>query len=158
MKILKLRYNSITNINNFEKLQQLEVLDLGGNEITDASPIKRLSKLKSLNLSGNNIENWEFLSSLNNLHSLFSSYCQIEDIYFLKNLSQLKELDLSENIIKTLPLEFLKKISLKLDIENEPVASEEKIFLKGNPIINPPTEVIRRGREFTINYLKELSK
>lgn len=43
-----------------------------------------------------------------------------------------------------------------IDIKWEYHSAEKGIFLEGNPLENPPIEIVIQGREAVINYFKSL--
>ena len=53
----------------------------------------------------------------------------------------------------SLPPEILE---LGLDIKWKYHFLQEGIFLEGNPLENPPIEIVKKGREAVINYFKSL--
>ena len=68
----------------------------------------------------------------------------------MKNLT---ELDISGNQLTSLPPEILE---LGLDIKWKHQLEQNGIFLEGNPLENPPVEIVKQGREAVINYFKSL--
>jgi len=69
----------------------------------------------------------------------------------IKELKNLTQLDISRNQLTSLPPEILE---LGLDIKGEYQFGKEGICLEGNPLENPPVEILKQGREAIINYFK----
>jgi len=115
------------------ELKNLTTLDISGNRLSSLPPeITELKNLTTLDISGNR------LSSLP------------PEITQLKNLTTL---DISYNQLTSLPPEILK---LDMNIKWEYQPFENGIFLEGNPLENPPVEIVKQGREAVINYFKSL--
>lgn len=113
------------------KFQRLEKLVLYNNRINDISSLKELKRLTVLDLQTN----------------------EIRDISSLKELKNLKHLKLESNKITHMPAEFLNlglAIKLKWDME------KKGIYLEGNPLESPPTEIVRKGTEAIRQYFKSL--
>lgn len=147
----------IRDIGFLEKLTTIEFLNLSYNQINYIGFLKNLFQLRSLDLSYNNINNGRFLENLFELNVLNLSHNQINNIGFLKNLSQLHFLDLRHNNINELPLSALEKLPFEWDTEKN-YGSYGTTTLYGNPLQNPPIEVLKQGREFAIEYLKKKDK
>ncbi|CAN2041547.1 hypothetical protein GMMP15_530005 [Candidatus Magnetomoraceae bacterium gMMP-15] len=100
---------------------------------------------------------------------LFLCFCELEKIPVeIGELKNLQLLDLSSNKLTSLPAEIgeLKNLlslylssnkltslpkeitKLKIDIKWEGIAGGKGIFLKDNPLKNPPSEIIKQGRKF----------
>ena len=111
----------------------LEKLDLYKNQISDISSLKELTVLTELVLSSNQISD---ISSLKEL----------------KELKNLKYLSLRYNKISKLSAEIL---DLGLDIKWG-YDGTEGIVLEGNPMEEPPVEIIKQGNEAIRQYFKSL--
>ena len=181
LKSLDLNSNQISDIRFLEKLTQLESLILSNNQISDLLSLEKLPLLRSLslrnnqistpdwwllgklpqlellNLSGNGISNGQFLKDLHQLESLDLSDNQISDVRFLEDLHRLQSLDLRHNQINEIPLSVLECLSLEWNVESN-FGFLGKISLKGNPLQNPPLEVLKQGQEFAILYLTDRKK
>jgi len=115
------------------ELKNLTRLDISGNQLSLLPPeIAELKNLTKLNVSGNKLT------------------LMPPEITELKNLTTLI---LSDNQLTSLPPEILE---LGIDIEWEGNSAEKGIFLEGNPLENPPIEIVKQGREAVINYFKSL--
>jgi len=160
------------------KLKNLKGLSLSGNKFNSLPlGILELNNLETFSIVDNG---FTFLPSeileLKNLTKLFVSNNLLTslppEITELKNLTildisrneltslppeitELKNLItliLSDNQLTSLPPEILE---LDLDIKWDRIGTEG-IFLEGNPLENPPIEIVKQGREAVINYFKSL--
>jgi small GTP-binding protein len=94
------------------------------------------------------------ISELKNLKALFIYNNQLTSLPSeISKLKNLKILDMRDNQLTSLPPEILE---LGLNITWEDRFVVEGIFLEGNPLENPPVEIIKQGREAVINYFKSL--
>ena len=138
LKVLYLSNNKITNIDNIDKLKNLQFIDLNGNQLTNI-PLKlslllklqtldlshnklyaipkeigKLTALQTLDLSHNRLSNLPMeLSELSNLEYLYLQNNQLNSISSeLSNLNHLYFINLSENKITKIPDSFcqLKKM------------------------------------------------
>ena len=94
---------------NIVKLEALEVLNIPGNKIVKLpEAIKSLSKLHTLDVSKSTIINEDFLFALvvdmPNLKQLSANYCNIRSIPKLERNIILDHLNLSGNLLTSLPL------------------------------------------------------
>ncbi|MCI5121929.1 MAG: hypothetical protein D3908_12195, partial [Candidatus Electrothrix sp. AUS4] len=135
----------------------------------------------ALNLSnaalGKVTEAFAFLKDLWLLRDLYLSNCQISDISFLKNLRWLQFINLSQNKIKHIDVFKGFNSIFHLDLRNNNITklpfwitklSPEIVFsdnyepgtinIGGNPLTNPPPEIIKQGREAILAYFKSLEK
>ena len=112
IKTLTIRNCQVKNItsSDFDKLQQLQKLDLTGNKL-EMIPNGLPKTLQSLTLNQNFIKlaNKEALKNLNNLTKLFLERNQIEFVsfYFPKNL---EVLDLGRNMIQYIDESLIRKL------------------------------------------------
>ena len=166
--------NSISNLSN------LTVLDLSGNQLstladsisnlsnltrlylrenqlsTLADSISNLSNLTVLDLTVNQLSTLaDFISNLSNLTVLYLSGNQLSTLPdSISNLSNLTRLDLSFNQIKKIP-SWLAENKLEIQIENEYASNCINLF--GNPIEEPPLEVVKQGNESIRNYYSQIA-
>lgn len=153
LKLFNVSFNQITDTLPFKNLTSLESLDISGTQIVDFSFLKAFHKLTTLGISLNQIKDTRFLEPLTKLTFLDVSGNQITDASFLKKLNYLTSLDISDNQIKDLsPLLHLieKGIPVVLDI---PLANA--INAQGNPLDNPPLEVVRQGNATILAYFQQ---
>jgi len=145
--------NLIRDISNLKELKGLTTLILNSNRISDISSLKELLGLTTLNLYRNQINDISSLKELKGLKTLKLDANKISDISSLKELKNLKTLDLRDNKISQLPAEFL---DLGLEIKWE-YDGKDGIYLGGNPLEEPPVEIIKQGNEAIRQYLKSLA-
>lgn len=162
---LDLSANTIGDIGtqSISKLSSLITLDLSANIITDrgAIHISKLSSLDSLTLTGNELtdQGASYLSQLRQLRYLDLDANKIHTggTRSLIGMRSLEKLSLKNNEIRNVPPELFKKALTKADIEitKDALIRVGNVYLQGNPIINPPIEVLRQGPEVVIEYLDE---
>jgi len=137
-------------------LKNLTKLYLDNNSLTFLPPeISELKNLSELSLLHNRIITLPHeISGLKNLTKLYLGNNQLKslppEISELKNLSKIH---LDNNKLTSLPPEILE---LNLDIQLAGFSMVNVISLKGNPLENPPIEILKQGREAVINYFKSL--
>ena len=113
---------------NFEKLSELNLLNISHNYLTDINDVHFFENLKELYLNNNKIEDISFCEKLPNLAILNAEYNNIITITSLNICSKLKILKLSHNKIKYLnstlrTIKNLKNID-ELSIKENPFLSE----------------------------------
>jgi hypothetical protein len=137
--------NQISEIPDIiSELKNLKVLHLGRNQINEISDaIAELKNLTGLYLRGNKISKIpDAISELKNLTTLDLSSNQISEIpVAILELKILKTLDLGNNQISEIP----EKIIQLENLERDQYGMIEGINIKGNPIINPPYEIAKKG-------------
>ena len=143
-------YNSKLNrfsasISKFKNLKKLNLLSA---QIPDILFLIDLTHLTELSLSGTHIIDISPLRGLMDLKELFLTGNRITDVSPLIGLTRLERLRLVNNNIKVLPEEFFE---LKMEIV---FGDEQKagIHLDGNPIENPPLEIVKQGKVAVKNY------
>lgn len=125
------------NINTYlsliSELKHLKEIDLSRNKICDISGIKYNDQLREVRLVSN----------------------QINDISVFKEFRILKTLDLRYNFITDLQ-------SWITDLSPDTIYSDlhrwNKINVGGNPLTNPPPEIIQQGREAIRAYFRSFEK
>ncbi|MCP4150598.1 MAG: hypothetical protein GY757_22820, partial [bacterium] len=90
------------------------------------------------------------LLELSDLVSLNLGYNKISDIAFLKDLANLTTLYLNDNQIKQLPRWV---VNWDMEINWDKYSG---IVLKGNPLENPPVEIVKEGKQAVIKYFNSL--
>ena len=139
-----------------KELKNLTILDISDNQLTSLPPeITELKNLTELYIFDNQLTSLPpEITELKNLTTLDISDNQLTslppEISELKNLT---ELYISGNQLTSLPPEILE---LDLEIEWEKNWKPNIIYLEGNPLENPPVEIVKQGREAVINYFKSL--
>ncbi|GLU51537.1 hypothetical protein Dfri01_09980 [Dyadobacter frigoris] len=155
---LSIRSNKLLDGNYISVLSKLKVLDLGRNEISNIAFISDLKQLNTLSLRYNNIANIDVLSGLHGLENLDLSFNKIVNIDSLAKLKNLKNVDLSTNKIKSISYYLVSNQNLELDYTDKKVHEKGRIFLNGNPIVEPPLKVISQGKAFTEAYLRDIDR
>ena len=173
---LSLKYNNIssTGAAHLARLISLQSLDLQSNWIRDdgIQSLSPLVRLTSLNLWGNRLTSTGagYLTSFGELTNLVLSYNKIEDAgaECLANLLNLTSLELIDNGIGNegvSKLAVLDKIaSLRLSHNHisdaRPLSSlgnlEHLEIVKGNNLAHQPPEIVAKGDDALLNYLREI--
>ncbi len=144
------------------KLKNLTTLDVSSNRLSLLPPeISELKNLTQFNISHNQLTSlFPEISEFKNLATL--------DIYGnrlsslppeISELKNLTTLDISGNRLTSLPPEILENLNFQwegLYTKWEAKLRKKGIFLEGNPLENPPVEIVKQGREAVINYFKSL--
>ncbi len=141
---LNLHGNQLRDCSFLAGLSNLRVLDLHGNQLRDCSSLAGLTNLRVINLHGNQLRDCSFLAELMNLTELYVSGNQLSNIDWLCGLSGLRKVGLAHNNIQALPRNVL---NLEIDIEYKEHYFTNGISLFGNPLQDPPPEIIEQGRE-----------
>uniref|UniRef100_A0A8D2J2T4 Centriolin n=1 Tax=Varanus komodoensis TaxID=61221 RepID=A0A8D2J2T4_VARKO len=131
-------------IENLEKCEKLEVLNLSHNLIEKVEKLDKLLKLCDLNLSYNKISKIEGIEHLHNLQKLNLAGNEIEHVpvWMGKKLRSLRILNLRKNKISSVG-DFIAKL--------KPLKNLTSLFLSDNPVANLP-----HYRPFTIFHLRSL--
>jgi internalin A len=176
---LDLQFNQITDLTPLRALTNLTILWLNRNQITDLTPLRAVTKLTKLALYNNQITDITPLRALTNLEELYLAYNQITDLTPLRAMTKLIEIALYDNQITDLtPLRELKHLR-HLDVRNNRIKQlppeitswwpdmEMKwkdsyylgsLNLYGNPIKDPPEEIVQQGNDAIKNYFAEIQK
>ena len=111
LKILCLPGNNIEKIEFLENNQELIKLDLDRNNIKKIEGLEKLDSLEKLQLRSNQISVIENLESLKNFKVLILTKNNIKKIENLENLEKLEEIRLSDNLINKIEnLDHLKNL------------------------------------------------
>ncbi len=153
---LLLTGNRIIDLSPLAGLTRLIYLYLGNNQVGDLSPLTGISTLSYLFLKENQITDLSPLSALPDIKTLDISRNQVSDLSPLTGFNFLQKLDARHNRVTGLPPQIL-DLQPSLDIE-ESFAREEKIYLYGNPLEQPPPEIIRQGKIAVREYFLSLEK
>jgi len=171
LETLNLAKNRIVSLpKELFELDLLEELYLDNNELVEIpNEIQNLKKLKKLSLTNNNIaEINKNILNLKLLQTLDFDYNKIfeipDEIFKLKNLRRLsignnRILKVTKNISKLPLLEVLNlnnNTIAEIPISLGQINSLSKINIRENKIENIPIEIISRGYESVINYLKTI--
>ncbi len=167
---LSIRSNEITKLENLPS--QLSSLSIVSNEITKLENLP--SQLTSLGISFNQIAKLENLPpQLNSLGISSSKIIKLEnlppqlnslsissnEITKLENLpSQLNSLDICDNQISDLTPIKEQIILGRLIPQWEFRFGTNDLVLENNPLVIPPPEIVKRGREAVVSYFEEIEK
>lgn len=143
---------------NIGELRELKSINLAGNDISEIpDSICHLQELKVIILDSNNISEINSnIEALHNLTLLSLSNNSIKTIpNFIKDLKGLEQLFLNENLITDVPswITKLKKPLIWKNNRSDP-GSNDGINLYGNPIENPPIEIMSEGHAAVVNYFE----
>ena len=158
---LDLDSNKIGDLRGLAGLVGLTTLSLNGNQISHLRGLEGLESLTSLYLNGNEISDLSGLAGLVGLTRLYLRGNQISDVRVLAGLEQLERVDLDNNQIRQIP-----KLLVERDMgwfyEKGFYGLESGINVNENPVVSPPVEVIKQGREAMLEWFaaekKELNE
>ncbi|KAI5088185.1 centriolin isoform X2, partial [Silurus meridionalis] len=130
-------------IENLDRCERLQVLNLSNNIIEKIEKLEKLHQLRELHLSNNRIRKIEGLEQMANLQILNLSDNRIEHVplWFGKKLKSLQKLNLQKN--KIFSLHELTKLKL--------LKSLTELMLAGNPVSDLP-----HYRPFLVFHLRSL--
>ncbi|KAM5145706.1 centriolin [Mantella aurantiaca] len=131
-------------IENLEKCEKLEVLNLSSNLLEKIEKLEKQSRLRELNLSHNRISKIEGLEHMYNLQKLNLAGNEIEHIpvWFGKKMKSLTTLNLKQN--KIFSLQDVSRLKTLKDLTS--------LFLADNPVANLP-----HYRLYIIFHLRSLN-
>lgn len=147
VKKLYLHANRFTSLSDsFEHLSALTELYLGYNNISWLSPkaLNGLSQLRRLELNNNELAELPTgIGNLSNLEYLNVSFNQLQTLpSTVSRLAALRVLLLENNKLVTLPMSLGTLDSL------------ERLSLASNPLVSPPIDVVARGAQAVVEYLR----
>lgn len=131
-------------IENLEKCERLEVLNLGHNLIERIEKLERQTRLRELNLAHNRIRKIEGLEHMQSLQKLNLSANEIEHIpaWMGKKMKALRTLNLKQNVLSSLQ-----------DVSRlKPLKDLTSLLLADNPVTNLP-----HYRLYVIFHLRSLN-
>ena len=137
--------------------KQLTELDLRVNQLTNLQEsITKLSNLTRINLRINFLKNLpESITKLTNLTRINLKDNGLTNLpESIGKLTNLRSLNLSDNQIKKIPNWLAEN---KLIIEVEYRLKFNGINLYGNPIEEPPLEVVKQGNQAILNYYSQIA-
>jgi internalin A len=154
---LSISVNQLTSLPpEIAKLKNLTRFNISVNKLTSLpSEIAKLKNLKLLVISKNQLTSLPpEIAELKKLTELYIDNNQLTSLPSeIAKLKNLKLLAISKNQLTSLPPEILE---LDLDIKWKYQLGKNEIILEGNPLENPPIEIVKKGREAIINYFKSL--
>ncbi|XP_073414953.1 centriolin isoform X2 [Dendrobates tinctorius] len=131
-------------IENLEKCERLEVLNLSHNLIERIEKLERQTRLRELNLAHNRISKIERLEQMQNLQKLNLSINEIDHIpaWMGKKMKALRTLNMKQNVISSLQ-----------DVSRlKPLKDLTSLVLADNPVANLP-----HYRSYVIFHLRSLN-
>ena len=165
----------VNDLSPLSELTSLRELAFYNTEVSDLSPLSKLSSLLHVNLGGTKVVELSPLNQLKSLERLLFWRTKVSDLHSLHNFEQLKETLFQESNVSDLsPLIDLKclklvwandckivnlprgRIGLMLPFNLKGNQYEPGIYIRGNPLENPPIEVISRGNEAVESYFDSL--
>jgi len=153
---LSCNYCKIKDLNRIieplKDLSNLSILVLNSNEIRELSGLKDLRNLSTLDLGSNQISKLSGLKDLRNLRILVLNDNQIKELSRLKGLRKLQYLYLINNPIKELPA-WITDFDMEIQWTDNIF---EGISFYDNPLISPPIEIVKQGKEAIRNYFEQL--
>jgi len=151
---LVLYWNHISDISPLSGFIEINSISLSSNNITDLSPLIPLTSIANLWLNNNNIDDLTPLKALTQLKVLGVRINAITDITPLKELTNLKGLDASKNKITKLPPDIdLWWSSMEINWVDKPTNAGLNLY--GNPLTDPPEEIVRKGITAIKNYFAD---
>jgi internalin A len=134
-------------------LSSLEYVNLSNNQLTRLPPeIAQLSNLHLLGIEYNQLT--ELPAEIGNLSNLDGLWLRANQLNSLPpeigKLENLCQLDLTDNRLQYLPVELGRLTRLA---EGTGCRFGIGIYLEGNPLISPPSEVVAQGTEAILAYL-----
>lgn len=143
------------SLNNLSEFAGLKELYISENNIYDVDFIKYLRDIEILDLGSNNIRNISSLAELSNLKVLSLLSNKIKNIKPLEKLRKLQAIDLRYNLIDDIsPLLNILKLGININTSLQKDTANSDIHLYKNPIINPPFEIVKKGREAIIRFFE----
>lgn len=137
---LNLDRRKLKDISFLSGLVWLTYLSPSDNQITDLTPLRKLTNLTGLDLSNN----------------------QITDLMPLQKLQDLLLLDVRNNRIETLPPEIVTwwpQMEWEIELEQEGITFfDNNLSLNGNPLTDPPVEIVKQGKAAVKNYFAEMAE
>jgi internalin A len=155
LKQLNCDSNLIADLAPIAKLNNLEILNCGKNKIADLTPIAQLANLKLLDCYSNQIADLAPIAQLTNLQQLNCHSNQIADLTPIAQLTNLKQLDCQSNQIADLtPIIGL----INKGKQVKWLRFQGDISVEGNPLTNPPIEIVEQGNEAILNYWQQIEE
>jgi internalin A len=151
---LNLNDNNISELKGLDQLKQLTKLYVGGNRLVSISGVNQLLNLTTIYLQWNKLTKLNGIANLSQLTTLCLHNNILSEIDDLSQLTQLKTLTLSDNLLTRLPT-FLLKLDKNISWMHNML---DGISVGGNPITDPPPEIIKQGNEAIKEYFEQRKK
>jgi internalin A len=155
LAFLNLKNNQINEIHLPESLPNITLLTLSENRLDKVLLPKELPNLISLHLRNNRISEALLLGYLPRLESLYLAGNQLREVVISDNLPNLTLFDLGSNEISDISF-LLPLIKKGIEVIDYPHYSTiEGLWLYGNPITNPPLEIVEKGNAAILEYFRQ---
>jgi internalin A len=163
LTLLNISYTLIESLAPIAKFEDLFYLSLQSTKVKDLSPIKNLSHLVTLTIHSTEINDISTLSNFTNLEELNLSDTKVSDLSPLSRLSKIKFFDCSNTPISDLsPILSWIKRGIPVFWGDSDLYVEagytEGIFIENCPLIHPPVEIAKQGKDAILNYFEERAK
>jgi len=154
---LDLSDNKIADWGFMASLKGLTRLTLSNCGLTDASFLAQMENLTNVHLSDNQIADWGFMASLKGLTRLTLNSCGLTDASFLAQMEGITSLDLRKNMLRSIPKEFCDR-GMNILWGYGPGMTSRYAVVEGNPLEDPPAEVVKSGPEAVRNYFRQVGE
>lgn len=177
---LNLSQNPIKDILDLRTLPQLNELSINNCGLDTIQPLQYVSQLNQISIKNNQISDLSPLRYCPNLYCLRASKNKISDLSPLANLTEITDLSLDNNYIQDIsPLEncrhlviarlrynqlhslpaWTSRFDIEWDSDKEPFYySTLTLCITGNPLTDPPLEIIKQGSEAVQRYFERRKK
>ena len=145
----------VSDLSPLKDLANLQKLDVSDTQVSDLSPLKDLANLQKLYVSSTQVSDLSPLKDLVNLEELNLWNNSIRTIEFLKNLKKLKTVNLNKNKIEILP-EWITDFLFEIKFEDG--YQEGFLTLFNNPLVNPPKEIVEKGKNEIARYFEQIEE
>ena len=164
---LDLSENNITKIDPIGNLKQLLCLNLSENKVTDITPLIKCNLISTLFLQNNKIQEIPF--EIFNFIFLKKNRYDVYEIRFIKECLVQAKIWEAAALLRDLEkiLEKGEDAMKKRFIEGEDIINKRfrdlfnymiVAFIKGNPLSNPPLEIVQQGENALKNYFNQIKK
>lgn len=131
---LNLSNNSIESIPyDINKMNNLDKLNLSGNKLKTIDFYN--INIKKISIDNNQIEKIDGIGKMQQLKELYASGNKISNLSVLSKLTKLERIEISNNMIRTLPRDFSSLTSLYyLDLSNNPLGKIPRVLTSLNSL------------------------
>jgi len=150
---LNLNHTKVGDLSSLGELINLKELHLSSTNVSDLSPLVELTNLTLLDIGNTRVIDLSPLRELKNLLQLNLHDTQVSDLSQILGLKNLRTLDLRNNKITQLPTEVLDyNMEIKWEYDHN-----GGIYLDGNPLEEPPVEIVKQGKDPVRTYFASLA-
>lgn len=143
-------------INKQSHVTALSLYNIGRSKSNKSLPIlRKFSRLYKVSLIRNNINDIFTLENIRQLQDIDLSNNKIDDISVFNELRFVKKINLAQNNITKLP-DWITTLPQEIVYSDWP--EYNTINVGGNPLTNPPPEIIKQGREAMRAYFRSFEK